>query len=192
MIGFQIFIPYTIQFPASSTQPSYCILSLRPRSQLVRCVLSSTLLRPPPSTLMECILMHPSLLVSDWILSCLNLAIYIYIYIPPLRLNISKRHSSYIKLENANWVCTCSSRGLRGPNINSASWHIPLCFSAILSMLVMVCFKFTILLQQLQLSHGDLTTYSKERNLFSSIASLGKNFLPITKLLENENWTSGI
>lgn len=83
MIGFQIFIPYTIQFPASSTQPSYCILSLRPRSQLVRCVLSSTLLRPPPSTLMECILMHPSLLVSDWILSCLNLAIYIYIYPPP-------------------------------------------------------------------------------------------------------------
>lgn len=59
-------------------------------------------------------------------------------------------------------------------------------------MLGMVCFKFTILLQQLQLSHGDLTTSSEERHLFSSVASLGKNFLPMSKLLENENWTSGI
>lgn len=46
---------------------------------------------------------------------------------------------------------------------------------------------------QLQPSHGDMTTSSEEGHFFfSCISILGKNFLPMPKLLRRGNWVSGI
>lgn len=74
-------------------------------------------------------------------------------------------------------------------------WHSGTFFlsSAILSILGMAHLVLTIWLQQFQPSHGDRSDHIPwRRHFFLCISVLGKNFMPMPKLLGRGNWVSGM
>lgn len=136
--------------------------------------------------------MYPPLIVCGWILSYLNLSFTISSLFFP-RLNpFNKRHYSCIQMENEDWVCSYSSRGLRRPKLNVVPWRILSFSSAILSMLGMMCLMLT---NDCHSSSYHMKTgpHPVKKGIFlSCISVLEKNFLPMPKLLGRGNRVSGI
>ena len=94
---------------------------------------SFSLPQPPPPYLLQCILppSHHSLWLNFFLLESFSYNIFI---IYPRLKPFNKKHCNYIRVENADWVCSYSSRNLRKPIVNM----VPLCIlsfsSAILSI----------------------------------------------------------
>lgn len=95
-------------------------------------------------------------------------------------------------MENEDWVCSYSSRGLRRPKLNVVPWRILSFSSAILSMLGMMCLMLT---NDCHSSSYHMKTgpHPVKKGIFlSCISVLEKNFLPMPKLLGRGNRVSGI
>lgn len=192
MIVFQ-----TLHCPVSCFQhpPSYCTPTLRPHLQLVRSIL-------PCSNLHLLIIYSVSPTHNLWLNSFLHESFSYSIFIIFPRLNLfHKRHCSSIRVETAYWVCSYGSRGLRRPKVNVVPWCILflLCHPQHLGYDVPHAHNMTatapaITWRHSSSHHMETWPHLVKKGIFflSCISILGKNFLPMPKLLWRGNWVSGI